>query len=384
MRRSVPPRAACPKDSSSSLARTARSFSDRSRALRLVRVLALWSAGEAEADRNPSDQDGPAVPEEQDERRVRHEVALGEPFRTGQHGAGEAEEHDSRGHRTRDRAPDPGAGLMEGGACPGDFAQDDILAQRLSLRRHGDERVVGFPVHRHDRRDGAVDAPENLIEGVLDVPVDVDAARTGRDHAAPAKDVQSEVEGAGLPGRGGGLAGREGREDGDEDGRGDHRGRVDVPRDAGGKPGGARGDRGVPSELSDDRERSEEQERGDDAALVRVLASPASEIGGVRALVVGDRSGLPIVSTCRGSASMTTTAMATLALSAATKVTSSLNLPEPDDILIEAGGWRVLVQLLGNGFTLTCVLPADENLGLVKLAMQARGREIREIIDDIV
>src|SRR5438034_6904788 len=66
------------------------------------------------------------------------------------------------------------------------------------------------------------------------------------------------------------------------------------------------------------------------------------------------------------------------------KVTSSLILPEPDDILIEAGGWRVLVQLLGNGFTLTCVLPADENLGLVKLAMQARGREIREIIDDIV
>jgi len=128
--------------------------------------------------------------------------------------------------------------------------------------------------------------------------------------------------------------------------------------------------------------------RSSDEALVHVLESLASEIGGVRALVVGDRSGLPIVSTFRGSASMTTTAMATLALSAATKVTSSLNLPEPDDILIEAGGWRVLVQLLGNGFTLTCVLtcvlPADENLGLVKLAMQARGREIREIIDDIV
>ncbi|TLZ56525.1 MAG: hypothetical protein E6K15_05570 [Methanobacteriota archaeon] len=124
--------------------------------------------------------------------------------------------------------------------------------------------------------------------------------------------------------------------------------------------------------------------RSSDEALVHVLESLASEIGGVRALVVGDRSGLPIVSTFRGPASMTTTAMATLALSAATKVTSSLNLPEPEDILIEAGGWRVLVQLLGNGLTLTCVLPADENLGLVKLAMQARGREIREIIDDIV
>ena len=124
--------------------------------------------------------------------------------------------------------------------------------------------------------------------------------------------------------------------------------------------------------------------RSSDEALVQVLESLADEIGGVRALVVGDRSGLPIVSTFRGRASMTMTAMATLAMSAATKVTSSLNLPEPDDILIEAGGWRVLVQLLGNGFTLTCVLPGDENLGLVKLAMQARGREIREIIDDIV
>ena len=132
---------------------------------------------------------------------------------------------------------------------------------------------------------------------------------------------------------------------------------------------------GVPTEVT---------MRSSDEALVHVLESLADEIGGVRALVVGDRSGLPIVSTFRGPASMTTTAMATLAMSAATKVTSSLNLPEPDDILIEAGGWRVLVQLLGNGFTLTCVLPADENLGLVKLAMQARGREIRDIIDDIV
>jgi len=124
--------------------------------------------------------------------------------------------------------------------------------------------------------------------------------------------------------------------------------------------------------------------RSSDEALGHVLESLATEIGGVRALVVGDRSGLPIVSTFRGPSSMTTTAMATLAMSAATKVTSSLNLPEPDDVLIEAGGWRVLVQLLGNGFTLTCVLPADENLGLVKLAMKARGREIREIIDEIV
>jgi predicted regulator of Ras-like GTPase activity (Roadblock/LC7/MglB family) len=75
--------------------------------------------------------------------------------------------------------------------------------------------------------------------------------------------------------------------------------------------------------------------------------------------------------------------MATLALSAATKVTSSLNLPDPDDILIEAGTWRVLVRLLGNGFTLTSVFSLDENLGLVTLAMEARGREIRGILNEM-
>ena len=121
-----------------------------------------------------------------------------------------------------------------------------------------------------------------------------------------------------------------------------------------------------------------------DRGLAQTLESLASEIGGVRALVVGDRAGLPIVSTFRGPTSLTTTAMATLAMSAATKVTSSLNLPEPEDILIEAGGWCVLVQLLGGGYTLTCVLPADENLGLIKLAMKARGREIREILDEMM
>ena len=121
-----------------------------------------------------------------------------------------------------------------------------------------------------------------------------------------------------------------------------------------------------------------------DRGLAQTLESLASEIGRVRALVVGDRAGLPIVSTFPGPTSLATTAMATLALSAATKITSSLNLPEPDDILIEAGGWCVLVQLLGGGYTLTCVLPADENLGLIKLAMKARGREIREILDEMM
>jgi predicted regulator of Ras-like GTPase activity (Roadblock/LC7/MglB family) len=121
-----------------------------------------------------------------------------------------------------------------------------------------------------------------------------------------------------------------------------------------------------------------------DEALGQTLDRLANEISSVRAIVIGDRSGLPIASTFRSPTSLTTTAMATLALSAATKVTSSLNLPDPEDVLIEAGGWRVLVRLLGNGFTLTSVFSSDENLGLVKLAMEARGRDIRETLDEML
>lgn len=120
-----------------------------------------------------------------------------------------------------------------------------------------------------------------------------------------------------------------------------------------------------------------------DEALGQALDLLANDIPSVQALVLGDRSGLPIASTFRSPTSMTTTAMATLAMSAATKVTSSLNLPDPDDILIEAGGWRVLVCLLGNGFTLTSVFSIDENLGFVKMAMQSRGREIRDLLDEM-
>ena len=123
--------------------------------------------------------------------------------------------------------------------------------------------------------------------------------------------------------------------------------------------------------------------RSFDTAIQDELESLARQIGGVRALVVGDRSGLPIASTLRGKTSLTTTAMATLALTAATKVTTSLDLPQPEDILIEAGDWHVLVRLLGNGYTLTGVFPADENIGLVKIAMEARGREIRQLLDDM-
>lgn len=120
-----------------------------------------------------------------------------------------------------------------------------------------------------------------------------------------------------------------------------------------------------------------------DARLRTVLDSLAEEIGGIKALVVGDRSGLPIATTLRGPTTMTATAMATLALTAASKVTSSLDLPEPDGILIEAGESVVVVRVLGNGFTLLGVFSADTNIGLAKLAMSSRGREIRDLLDEM-
>ena len=128
----------------------------------------------------------------------------------------------------------------------------------------------------------------------------------------------------------------------------------------------------------------EDDERlGPDVRLRKVLDSLAEELGGIKALVVGDRSGLPIASTLQGPTTMTATAMATLALTAASKVTSSLDLPVPDDILIEAGPWVVVVRVLGNGFTLMGVFSEDTNIGLAKLSMQSRGREIRDIIDEM-
>src|SRR5207237_10652914 len=95
--------------------------------------------------------------------------------------------------------------------------------------------------------------------------------------------------------------------------------------------------------------------RSSDEALVQVLESLADEIGGVRALVVGDRSGLPILSNFRGPASMTTTAMATLAMSAATKVTTSLNTPDPDHCLIRSRVWPLPLHSRRHAFNHSCL-----------------------------
>lgn len=119
------------------------------------------------------------------------------------------------------------------------------------------------------------------------------------------------------------------------------------------------------------------------ARLEAVLAETAAEVQGLRALVVGDARGLPVVSLARGPKTLATTAMATLAMTAAAKVTASLALPEPEDIVIEAGAWVVLVHAIGNGCTLTAVVSSEMNLGLMSLTMKTRGREIRELLDDM-
>src|SRR5436190_172044 len=109
--------------------------------------------------------------------------------------------------------------------------------------------------------------PAQILEAVLDVPVDVDASRDGGDDAARSEDVQSQVEGPCFPSGEARQAGRQRREDSDEDRCGNQDGRVDVPRDRRGEPRAVRRLGGVPSQLGDDREGPEEQEGGDDESL---------------------------------------------------------------------------------------------------------------------
>ena len=118
-----------------------------------------------------------------------------------------------------------------------------------------------------------------------------------------------------------------------------------------------------------------------DARLESILAEMAQEIEGTKALVIGDASGLPVASVIRGRKTLATTAMATLALTAATKVTASLGLDAPDDILIEAGPWLVVVKPLGNGFTLCGVFPGGGNLRIVRISMLEHAMEICELLE---
>jgi len=120
-----------------------------------------------------------------------------------------------------------------------------------------------------------------------------------------------------------------------------------------------------------------------DVRLRQVLEGLAKEVSGLRALVVGDRSGLPIASVGRGPKTLAATAMATLALSAAEKVTSALGLPAPRGIVIEADPWVVLVQSLGNGFTLLSVFPTTKDLEATRDAIIEGAVVVRELLDEM-
>lgn len=96
--------------------------------------------------------------------------------------------------------------------------------------------------------------------------------------------------------------------------------------------------------------------------------------------MIGDASGLPVASLVRGPKTLVTTAIATLAFSAASKVTDSLALPPPEDILIEAGPWIVVVTAFGEGFTLSCVFPVARDLGNLRLLMRLHAPEIFDVL----
>ncbi len=121
-----------------------------------------------------------------------------------------------------------------------------------------------------------------------------------------------------------------------------------------------------------------------DVRLRYVLEPLAIGVKGLRSLVVGDRSGLPIAWVGRGPKTLAATAMATRTLSAAQKVTTALDLPSPEAMRIEAGPWLVLVQSLGSGFTLSSVFPASADVAVTRDATTEGARMVRELPDEFL
>ena len=125
------------------------------------------------------------------------------------------------------------------------------------------------------------------------------------------------------------------------------------------------------------------QEPNSSVRLQGVLDSFARDIEGMRAVVVGDPTGLPVASLARGSTAMATTAMATLLMSAARSVVTSLELPGITDLILEGQGWIILVRPLGENFTMLCLAEEDVNLGLLKLQARRRAAEVWELIEEM-
>lgn len=117
--------------------------------------------------------------------------------------------------------------------------------------------------------------------------------------------------------------------------------------------------------------------------LQRILERIADEVEGIRTVVVGDRSGLPIASLVQGQATMSATAMATMVLTAARNVATNMGLEELVDVLIEGKAWTIVVRSLGEGFTMLLLVDGDANLGLVKIQTERRANEIREVLEEL-
>ncbi len=115
--------------------------------------------------------------------------------------------------------------------------------------------------------------------------------------------------------------------------------------------------------------------------LRKTLEQVVRDAEGITALAISDPNGLPVDSLIRGSQAIAATAMATMALTAANKIMSSLSLDSPEDVLIEGGSHNVLVLSLGKGFSLLAVFQSSANLGYIKLCLSGRAQELRELLD---
>lgn len=121
--------------------------------------------------------------------------------------------------------------------------------------------------------------------------------------------------------------------------------------------------------------------RGNDvvARLQSLLETMVRSVGGLRGVIIADRFGLPVIGH-RFKDPSTGAAMATFAFTAAERLATNLQLPGTQGILIEGDSWKVLVQAIGNGFSVLYLLDADANLGFAKLYVDKWRVELSELL----
>ncbi len=125
------------------------------------------------------------------------------------------------------------------------------------------------------------------------------------------------------------------------------------------------------------------QSEDSETRLRNVLTEIARSAPGVKVLVVGDPSGLPIATLARGARTQAATAMATLLLSAAQRVTANLELVGSAAVIIEGGDWCVVVNDLGEGFSLLGVVDGGANVAAAKQSIRYRLSLLTEILHEM-